>query len=174
MHRNTALAIVLLLAALFAPPRAKADATFTAILSGANEVPAPIASPASGFVTVTLTGNILAVNETFSNLTSPATASHIQFAPAGSNGPVAVAFTSFPAATSATYSMAFALTLDSTYTSTFLTASGGTAAGAEAALMADMFAGNTYINIHDATFPGGEIRGQLELLTPSATPYAPT
>lgn len=27
--------------------------------------------------------------------------------------------------------------------------------------VADLLAGNTYFNIHDATFPGGEIRGQL-------------
>ncbi len=62
--------------------------------------------------------------------------------------------------------MTFDLTQAFTYTPGFLTASGGTAAGAEAALMADMTAGNTYINIHDAVFPGGEIRGQLQLVTP--------
>lgn len=168
MQRNIALGVVLLVAASFAAPRVKADATFTAILSAANEVPAN-GSTATGSATVTLTGNILTVNEVFSGLTAPATASHIQFAPAGSNGPVAVAFTSFPAATSGTYNMAFDLTLDSTYTSTFLTANGGTAALAEAGLKADLLAGQTYVNIHDATFPGGEIRGQLSQVQ-SVTP----
>jgi len=57
--------------------------------------------------------------------------------------------------------MTFDLTLDGTYNTSFLTANGGTAASAEAALMADMLAGKTYINIHDASFPGGETRGQL-------------
>jgi hypothetical protein len=38
---------------------------------------------------------------------------------------------------------------------------GGTAAGAEAALINGILAGNAYVNIHNAVFPGGEIRGQL-------------
>ncbi len=161
MKRNIALGVVLLTAASFAAPRANADATFTAILLGANEVP-PTASTASGSATVTLIGNMLDVSETFSGLIGgPAAASQIQFAPAGSNGPVVVPLSGFPNAISGTYSMTFDLTQTFTYTSAFVTASGGTAAGAEAALMADMTAGNTYINIHDATFPGGEIRGQL-------------
>jgi hypothetical protein len=32
---------------------------------------------------------------------------------------------------------------------------------AEAAFIAGFLAGQSYANIHDATFPGGEIRGQL-------------
>jgi hypothetical protein len=32
-----------------------------------------------------------------------------------------------------------------------------------------MFAGTTYANIHDATFPGGEIRGQLAQTPEPAT-----
>jgi hypothetical protein len=52
------------------------------------------------------------------------------------------------------------------YTAAFETANGGTAAGAESALVAALFAGQAYANIHDATFPGGEIRGQLLLQTP--------
>jgi hypothetical protein len=43
----------------------------------------------------------------------------------------------------------------------FVTASGGTAADAESALLAALFSGDAYANIHDATFPGGEIRGRL-------------
>jgi len=65
--------------------------------------------------------------------------------------------------------MTFDLTLDGTYNTSFLAANGGTAASAEAALTADMLAGKTYINIHDATFPGGEIRGQLSK-TQNVTP----
>jgi len=110
---------------------------------------------------------LAAAGVVFSGLTTPATAAHIQFAPAGLNGPVVVPFTSFPLTTSGNYSgNTFDLTLDATYTASFLTANGGTAAGAEAALLADMLASQTYINIHDSTFPGGEIRGQLALVTP--------
>jgi hypothetical protein len=52
------------------------------------------------------------------------------------------------------------------YTSGFLSAHGGTAAGAEAALIAGLNAGDAYVNIHDAVFPGGEIRGFAEQLVP--------
>ena len=47
------------------------------------------------------------------------------------------------------------------YTAAFETANGGTAVGAESALVTALFAGLTYANIHDAQFPDGEIRGQL-------------
>jgi CHRD domain/PEP-CTERM motif len=166
MQRNIALVAVLVAAAWFAAPRARADATFTATLSGANEV-APVVSAAAGLVTVTFSGNTLTVNETFSGLTTPAAASHIHCcAPAGTNAAVALPFTGFPVGTSGTYIMSFDLTLTSTYTSSFLTASGGTAADAEAVLQAEMLSALTYVNIHDSTFPGGEIRGQLQLVTP--------
>src|SRR5436309_2390804 len=52
---------------------------------------------------------------------------------------------------------------------TILTASGGTAAGAEAALIAGMLSGQTYANIHDVNFPGGEIRGQLQVVPEPGT-----
>jgi len=38
---------------------------------------------------------------------------------------------------------------------------GGTAAGAEAALVGGLAAGQAYFNIHTSPFPGGEIRGQF-------------
>jgi len=64
------------------------------------------------------------------------------------------------------YSNLFDLTLDGTYTAAFLTGSGGTAAGAEATLIAGLNAGMAYVNIHDAQFPGGKIRGFAHLETP--------
>src|SRR6266568_4947180 len=45
---------------------------------------------------------------------------------------------------------------------------GGTASGAEAALIAGLFAGNAYSNIHNRTFPGGEIRGLLQVPEPAS------
>jgi CHRD domain len=143
---------------------------FTAVLSGANEVP-PNVSTATGSATVTLNGNTLTVDETFSGLIGgPASAAHIHCcAPIGTSVGVAVPFPGFPAATSGTYNMSFDLTLAASYSSAFLTASGGTAASAEAALIAALNAGQTYANIHDATFPGGEIRGQLRLIPEPAT-----
>jgi len=148
---------------LLAPSNSSAAIiTFTTVLLGANEVP-PTGSPAIGFATVTLNGNILTVDEVFASLTGgAAAAAHIHCcAPIGVNAIVAVPFTSFPAATSGTYHNSFDLTLLATYNSAFVTANGGTAALAEAALIGGLNAGQAYANIHDATFPGGEIRGQF-------------
>src|SRR5439155_7086488 len=77
------------------------------------------------------------------------------------NQAVAVPFPGFPAATSGTYNQTFDLTQASTYTGAFISSHGGTAASAEAALLAALDATQTYANIHNATFPGGEIRAQL-------------
>ncbi len=162
MKTNIALGAALLAFALLAAPCSRADIIFTATLLGSNEVP-PNASTATGSITVTLNGDTLTVNETFSGLVGGiASAAHIHCcAGPGVAVGVAVPFPGFPATTSGTYSHLFDLTSPATYTGAFETAHGGTAAGAESALLAALFAGQTYANTHDATFPGGEIRGQL-------------
>ena len=135
---------------------------------GSNEVPANL-STATGFATVTIDTvlNQLTVNESWTGLTGGvATGAHIHCcAGPGVSAMVALPFTGFPAATSGTYNNTFDLTLLATYNGAFVTASGGTAASAESTLLAQMAAGNTYTNIHDADFSAGEIRGQL-LATP--------
>jgi len=139
-------------------------------LLGSNEVPAN-ASTGTGFATVSLSGDLLTVDEVFSGLTGgSASAAHIHCcSPIGMNAIVAVPFTSFPSAASGTYSNIFDLTLTATYNSAFVTANGGTAATAEAALIAGLNSFQSYANIHNTTFPGGEIRGQLELAPEPAT-----
>jgi hypothetical protein len=53
--------------------------------------------------------------------------------------------------------------------SRFLTTfGGGTAAGAEAALINGFFTGTAYSNIHNRTFGGGEIRGWLLVPEPAS------
>jgi hypothetical protein len=79
---------------------------------------------------------------------------------------VAIPFPGFPAATSGTYSNTFDLTSLATYTAAFVSSSGGTAAGAEATLIAALNAGHAYLNIHNAVFPGGEIEGFATAATP--------
>jgi hypothetical protein len=152
--------VVLILA--LAPLTLHAATIYTAVLLGSNEVP-PTGSPATGSATVTLNGDLLTVDESFSGLTGGvATVAHIHCcAPAGVNAGVAIPFTGFPNTTSGTYTNTFDLTLLATYNGAFVTANGGTAASAEAALIAGLNSFQTYVNIHDATFPGGEIRGQL-------------
>src|SRR5882757_17885 len=81
--------------------------------------------------------------------------------PGSSALPQEPTFTAFPSTTSGTYNNTFDLSLASSYTAAFITAQGGTAATAEAALIAALNSGQTYANIHDASFPGGEIRGQI-------------
>lgn len=160
MKRNLlTLAVVAMTATIIGGGAAVAEPIFTATLNGANEVP-PNASTATGLSTVTLTGNTLTVNETFSGLSSPATAAHIHCcAPPGGSAGVAIPFPLFPATTSGTYTQTFDLANMDVYNTAFLAANGGTAAGAEAALIAGLNTVTAYANIHDATFPEGEISG---------------
>jgi hypothetical protein len=137
---------------------------YDASMTGANEVP-PTGSPATGFSEVILNTalNTLMVDLTFSGLTGgDAEAAHIHCCTLpGTNAAVAVPFVGFPSATSGTYDHTFDLTDPTIYTSGFLAAEGGTAAGAEAGLIAGLNAHEAYTNIHNTTFPGGEIRGLL-------------
>ena len=143
---------------------AHADTIYTATLLGSSEVP-PTGSPATGFGTFTLNGNLLSINESFTGLSAPASAAHIHCcAPVGVNAIVAVPFSPFPNTTSGTFNTTVDLSLAGTYDPAFITQEGGTVALAEAGFIAALNGGNTYANIHDPNFPGGEIRGQLGLV----------
>lgn len=157
------------LALAMSPALPAGPLTYATTLLGANEVP-PNASPATGSAILTLNGDLLTVNETFSGLLASASAAHIHCcALPGFNAGVAVPFPGFPNAASGTYSQTFDLTLSTTYNAAFVTANGGTTASAEAALIAGLNAGQTYLNIHDPVYPGGEIRGQLAAVPEPAT-----
>jgi hypothetical protein len=149
------LTFLLLLSLTSAIPRVLPAATFyETALSGTNEVP-PTGSPATGFAMVTLNGNTLMVNETFSGLIGgSARAAHIHCCgPIGVNEPVVLPFTGFPADTAETYIHSFDLTDVGVYLAPFVAANGGTAAGAEAALVAALNSGQTYANIHKRHVP---------------------
>lgn len=149
-------------ALLLAPQSAHAQTTWNGFLLGTNEAP-PNASSATGFASLTLSGNFLSIQMNFSGLTANATAGHIHCCVApGSNIGVAVGFTGFPSGTSGTYSNTFDLTQTATYSASFLNVfGGGTAAGAQAALINGLNAGQGYVNVHNTTFPGGEIRANV-------------
>lgn len=110
--------------------------TFTATLSGANEVPSNT-SVASGNATLMYNKSTKAfsVTTTYSGLTP--TGGHIHKAASGTNGPVIFPFASLASPIklegSLTDAQALALTKDS-----------------------------MYVNLHTTDFPGGEIRGQLK------------
>jgi CHRD domain len=110
--------------------------------------------------------NQMKVNIAFSGLSGITTVAHI-------HGPTATAgtgtagvmtptptFPGFPAGVSSgSYEQTFDLLSTSTYRSSFITASGGTTAGARDAFLAALLDGKAYLNVHSSTFTGGEIRG---------------
>ena len=170
-------ACLLMFAVAFALASSSAHAAtvFTATLLGSNETP-PNASTATGTALLTLSGDTLSVTETFSGLVGgAASAAHIHCCdPPGIAAIVAVPFTAssgFPiGATSGTYANTFDLTLAATYNPVFITNNGGTVSSAEAVLIAGLDSGLAYVNIHDAEFPSGEIRGQLRDPAPRHPP----
>jgi len=110
------------------------------------------------------------VEVTFSELMAPTTASHIHCCTTSpGTGVAGVAttvptFTDFPlGVTGGTYDHTFDIALASTYNPAFVTANGGTLAGAFSALLAGLDAGDAYLNIHSTMFPSGEIRGFLQV-----------
>jgi hypothetical protein len=146
----------------------KADQlVFTTTLTGAQEVP-PTGSPGVGsaLVTVDTVAKQMTVNVSFSGLVSQTIASHIHCcAGPGANAIVATAVPTFPGfplgVTTGTYLQTFDLNLASTYNPAFITAHGSTVSSAQADFIAGLVGGQTYLNIHTTSFPGGEIRGQL-------------
>ena len=175
MKRRVSLFGLLLTVLMFAAV-AKADQlVFTGTLTGSQEVP-PTGSAGIGSALVTLdtVTNLLTVNVSFAGLGSPTIASHIHCcAPPGTTAMVATAVPTFPGfplgVTTGTYLMTFDLTAASTYNPAFITAHGGTVAGAMAAFIAGLQSGQAYLNIHTNQFTGGEIRGQLQAVPEPAS-----
>jgi len=169
MHRVLARFASLLLLGLFATAGQAAIIQLSAELSGLAEAP-PNASPGTGFAFVELDNlaHTLHVSATFSGLIGTTTAAHIHCCTAAPlTGAVGVAtqtpsFIGVPlGVTSGTFDNTYDTSAASTWNAAFITANGGTPAGAEAALFAGLSAGKAYFNIHTTFAPGGEIRGFL-------------
>jgi hypothetical protein len=160
---------------LLVPAAYAIPVTFVGNLTGANEVP-PVSSSATGLATVVLdaAAQTLQINATFSGLTSNTNAAHIHCcAPLGTNVGVATTVPAFPGfplgVTSGNFTSAvFDLTQPTIYNPAFVMLQGGLTQ-AEAALIAGIQNGTTYLNIHTVNFPVGEIRGQLEAVPEPAT-----
>ena len=131
----------------------QASTVFVASLDGAQE---PSASTATGFGSVTLNDaqDQITVDMSWTGLIGgPATAAHIHCcAPAGVNAAVLFPFSGVPIVTSGSIpEQMFSIS---------------------PAEVTELEAGLMYMNIHDATFPGGEIRGQILAETPEASHVA--
>jgi hypothetical protein len=118
--------------------------SFTATISGANARPDPVQSNGAGAGNFVLEGDQLSFSITYHGLSGPATAAHI-------HGPA-----------SAEESAGVLIGLNS-----FALGGLGTSGGFEGAVLltAEQMAAVkdelTYVNIHTAANPGGEIRGQV-------------
>ncbi len=111
----------------------------------------------------------------FSGLGSPTTAAHIHCClpspfVTGVNVGVATVVPAFPGFPLGVMSGSDNFTLDLTsaasYNAAFITAQGGLT-NAEAAFIAGLINGETYLNIHTMQFGGGEIRGFVSIPEPA-------
>ncbi|TVQ07460.1 MAG: DUF4397 domain-containing protein, partial [Bacteroidetes bacterium] len=127
---------------------------FEATLSGIVEVPANL-SAGTGSVSVTLAGNVLQLDGSFSGLEGTYTMSHFHRAATGANGPVAYWLESdLEAGEQAGSWAAGENILDLTETD-----------------ITELLAGLWYVNLHTSAYGPGEIRGQV-LASPNAAPTA--
>ena len=143
---------------------ANAQQTWSAVLTGADEVP-PISSPATGTFTATVASDgSISFTLTFQGLAGNPTFSHIHFGQPGVAGGVMIflcgggAQPDCPAATSGTVQGSIRL---SNVTGP---ATQGVDPGQLFEAMQAVSNGNGYVNIHNARFPPGEIRGQVKIV----------
>jgi CHRD domain len=149
--KTAALAVMTAAVAAIGPSGALADektATFTIQLSGAAEV-CPTASgtcggPGTGTATITIDRNARTVcySITTQNVALPLLAAHIHEAPVGVAGPVVVPLFTSPVNSAAT---------------------SGCVTDMNKNLLKDILRNpeEYYVNVHNAPFPNGAVRGQL-------------
>jgi hypothetical protein len=136
---------------------------FTAKLIGHNETPAVHTAGRGTLVLTVNANNTLSYTLTYSGLNTAAGFAHVHFGQpdvaggvsfflcGGGSKPACPAGTSSTATVSGTVAPSDVLALPTQ----------GLAAGDLAAIVAEIKAGFTYANVHTATSPAGEIRGQL-------------
>jgi hypothetical protein len=140
-RRSVLLAIVMLLALLaLAGPGAAEGRPFATVMTGAQEVPIPGDPDGTGVAVLTLNPGLgeLCFDLTVQNI-APATAAHVHRAPVGVPGPVVVPL---------------------------VPPTGGHSSGCVSASRELLIAiienpEGYYVNVHNAEYPGGAVRGQL-------------
>jgi hypothetical protein len=127
---------------------------FAAQLSGANEVPArsTFASGAGGF---NLEGGTVTYSIEVHGLPN-VTGAHIHSGAAGTNGPIRVNFITVPL--TSPVSADDGVLIEGSFTAANVTVI------TFDQLIEQMRTGNAYLNVHSPTYPGGEIRGQIQVV----------
>lgn len=157
-HGLLKLSVLIGLPALLASPAFAQNVELTATLSGTNETPTPINTGAFGNATATVdpVAQTIAVTVRVWNLPSGATGGHIHVGGPGTGGPVIW-----------NLNVPNNISNDFTVTAVFSCANLTLRPDQGIRSCDDAFQSvlgeNTYVNIHSAVNPGGEIRGQLVL-----------
>jgi hypothetical protein len=134
--------------------------SFSATLLGSNETGSAAPSSATGSATVSVNGATGTFRVTYRGMSAAPSASHIHVGAAGVAGAVVVLFCggqgqACPTTTSGTFS--------GTFTQANIVAQTTPPVTTMDDLLAQLRAGNTYVNVHSpGTYAGGEIRGQLK------------
>ena len=137
-------ALILLLTVALGPAAfAQTSANFIATLSGANEVP-PADPDGTGTANITIAGTTVTYTIT-ANLIDAPTAQHIHVGAAGVNGPIVVNLPGvWAGAGQGPWTLSGTTTTDAATANAIVSNPAG-----------------HYVNVHNAPFPGGAIRGQL-------------
>jgi hypothetical protein len=137
-----------------------ADSVYDGTMTG-DVISPPVSTTATGTIGVWLHDHVLELDLAFSGLSSISTGGHIHCcADLPTTAGVAILLPSFPlGVTSAVYPVDLALDSAATYQATFLNNfGGGTAAGAEAALIDGFRRQRAYFCVHSTTYPASELR----------------
>jgi hypothetical protein len=169
MHRVSKLAVTSLLLVLplaLAVPALAQERSFSASLTGSEEVPA-VETDASGSsqIVVSADGMSASFSVEVSGLVDT-TMAHIHLGSRGQNGPPIVWLHTQDQAPELVAGEFSGNLASGTFTADDLV--GPLEGGSLADLVSEMAAGNTYVNVHTEANPGGEIRGQLSEGVPQA------
>ena len=159
MRRFLSLAVAGVFALLFSAQAQAQTYTFTADLSGASENPG-VVTGSGGTATVTLNATARTVSWVIDvyNLPSGVTASHIHAGGPGVDGPVVINFN--PVVNS---SNDFRISGSANLSELVPRAAQGINSADDFIQM--MLMEEAYVNVHSTVNPGGEIRGQVRLVT---------
>lgn len=135
-------------------PTGPESVTYVATMNGANERPNPNSSTATGVGTYVLTGNTLTYTLTVTGLTTVATGSHLHIGGPAVAGPILVGYQTAAVTSGQVTSGTIDLSQPITSPNGSITISGDS-------LRALLNNGNAYANVHNSTFPGGEVRAQI-------------